>query len=795
MKVTLFNDMPDEGFLSMDRYAQSLGRALREGNFPDLEVADFTTTGYGRLPGGLGRFVGRYVKYPWKMQLFRAPLNHVTDHSYGFLTYFLPRRRTVVTCHDLAPLLAETPTLKSRLKQQLWKVALRGTLRASVLITGSENNRRDILKYTTYPAENLHVIHYGLDERFRPWRDTPEYTEWAKTFRQQYGLTEDLLVLHVGRYSPRKNFEGLIQAFARLHTSLNNREGGQRVRLLQVGGVFSPEHRTLLNELGLQEAVTQIPFVTEAELPFVYNLASALLFPSHYEGFGWPPLEAMACGTPTVTSNTSSLPEVVGDAALTAAPDDYAGLAAALEQALTDPVRRADLIKRGLERAGQFGWHNCAEQTLAVYRALLTSQKDRPARPSRVRAVPIAQEQAKTAPKILFVSATTIIGGAEVYLTTLAGQLQADGCYRPVVVCPAEGDFPDRLRRRDIPVVIQPLAAQIVGAARASFKLNAFSLAKIGLDYARAVAGIYRVARRERAAVVQINSMKAGLYAAPAGWLAGKPVVWDYKDLLEGSFSGPRLRRIILLWIRLFVRQVVTASRVIRDEFVAAGVPASKVEAIYNGLDLDRFNAKLKGEQHSLIERLDLPRDAELVTIIGRLAPWKGHNVFLKAAARIKQARPKAQFLIVGDLGFDPPSYRDSLVEMAAELGLSDCTHWLGFRSDQAELIAASDVLVHSSILPEPLGLTPIEAQALSTPVVAAAAGGCLETVEDGVTGLLYPMGDPEALAQAVIRLLADPDLRTSMGRAGRERVERMFDVRDNAHKMEAVYRRLLDRK
>jgi glycosyltransferase involved in cell wall biosynthesis len=383
------------------------------------------------------------------------------------------------------------------------------------------------------------------------------------------------------------------------------------------------------------------------------------------------------------------------------------------------------------------------------------------------------------------------MGGAEVYLTTLAHQLQQDG-YQPVVVCPQEGDFPDWLRERNIPVLVKPISARIVGSARASFKLNLITLAKISLGYLQAVWTIFQTARQEKAAIVHVNSMKAGLFAAPGGWLARKPVVWDFKDLVIDEFYSPRLRRIVLLWLRLFVKKVVANSQAIRDELVRRGIPGHQVAAIHNGLDLTRFNVELKSRQLALRENLRLPREAELVTIIGRLAPWKGHKVFLEAAALIKQARPQAEFLIVGDIGFDPPSYRASLLELARRLGLEDCTHWLGFRSDQAELIAASDVIVHSSILPEPLGLTPIEAQALATPVVAAAAGGCLETVEDGLTGLLYPMGDAAALARSVIKLLKDPALRTAMGQAGRARVEKLFDLRDNARKVEAIYSGLL---
>jgi glycosyltransferase involved in cell wall biosynthesis len=373
MKVTLFNDMPEEGFLSMNRYARSLGEALRSSGLADLELTEFSAAlpALGRgLPASLGRFSGRYLKYPWQMQRAKSPVNHITDHSYGFLTYFLPRRSCVVTCHDLAPLLAAAPTLKARLKKQVWKIALRGTLRAPFIITISETTRREILKHTAYPAERVFVVYHGLDERFRPLKGHPGHSAWEKAFREKYRITEELLVLHVGRYSPRKNFEGLLKAFAAL--SLKLASSGSfpqgRVRLLQVGGEFSAGHKAFLTQAGLSQAVTQIGYLADEDLPHIYNLASVLLFPSFYEGFGWPPLEAMACGTPVITSNTSSLPEVVGQAARQVAPEDTAGMAEATWEVLTDKALAADLIARGLERVRLFSWQRCAEQTYAVYR-------------------------------------------------------------------------------------------------------------------------------------------------------------------------------------------------------------------------------------------------------------------------------------------------------------------------------------------------------------------------------------------------------------------------------------------
>jgi glycosyltransferase involved in cell wall biosynthesis len=377
LKITLFNDMPEEGFLSMDRYGRSLGAALRASGLPDLEVTDFTTTfPGGPVPGFLRRFTGRYLKYPWQMQRSKAAVNHVTDHSYGFLTYFLPRRNCVVTCHDLAPLLAETPTLKSRIKKQVWKIALRGALRAPFIITVSESTRRDILKYTGCPADRLHVVYNGLSERFGVLKDSTEYKAWEKAFREKHGITEEKIVLHVGRYSPRKNFEGVLNAFAAL-TELAAREsaaGPGPVRLLQVGGEFTPEHQALIARAGIGGRVTRIAFMPDEELPHVYNLASVFLFPSFYEGFGWPPLEAMACGIPVITSNTSSLPEVAGEAARLVGPEDTAGMARALFEVLTDKQVSADLRKKGLERVKLFSWQRCAEQTAEVYRKAALQQ-------------------------------------------------------------------------------------------------------------------------------------------------------------------------------------------------------------------------------------------------------------------------------------------------------------------------------------------------------------------------------------------------------------------------------------
>jgi glycosyltransferase involved in cell wall biosynthesis len=188
-------------------------------------------------------------------------------------------------------------------------------------------------------------------------------------FYSRYRLDRWLrYVLYVGSENPRKNMPRLIAAFARLHETLPD------VRLIKVGSVEHPslaeQLRRQVQQLGLADAVLFTNPVSDQDLVAFYNLADLFVFPSLYEGFGLPPLEAMACGAPVVCSNAASLPEVVGDAAITVDPYDVDGLAAAMVRVLTDADLRRQLRERGLARARQFTWERTALETIAVYRQM-----------------------------------------------------------------------------------------------------------------------------------------------------------------------------------------------------------------------------------------------------------------------------------------------------------------------------------------------------------------------------------------------------------------------------------------
>jgi len=238
----------------------------------------------------------------------------------------------------------------------------RALRRVDAVITVSACSRRDILAHFGLSPKRIAVIPEGVEPRFRPVPDSPE----RRAALARYGVAPPFL-LYLGGINARKNLSRLLEAYARL------RERHPRLRLV-IGGKRqwqAGEIMATFARLALGDAVCFTGYVEDADLPALYSAAEVFVFPSLYEGFGLPPLEAMACGTPVVTSTVSALPEVVGDAALTVDPHDVPGLAAAIERALTDDGLRATLRRRGLTRAGQFTWHRAARETLALYDRIL----------------------------------------------------------------------------------------------------------------------------------------------------------------------------------------------------------------------------------------------------------------------------------------------------------------------------------------------------------------------------------------------------------------------------------------
>ena len=276
------------------------------------------------------------------------------------------RMRTVVTIHDMGYM--RFPESHTPAQRRYLRLSTRWSARvASQLIAISNTTRADLMRYAGAPPEKIRVIHHGVSPRFQPVEDQ----DLIAATQAKYGIRPPYF-LYVGTIQPRKNLARLLEAFASA-TRDWGLETGNIAPNPQL--VLAGKHGWLTGEIERQStqifgpdspAVRFTGYIADQDLPALLSGALAFVFPSLYEGFGMPLLEAMACGTPVLASATSALPEIAGDAALLIDPEDTAAIADGLARLMSDAVLRADLRARGLARAALFTWERCAAETLAV---------------------------------------------------------------------------------------------------------------------------------------------------------------------------------------------------------------------------------------------------------------------------------------------------------------------------------------------------------------------------------------------------------------------------------------------
>jgi len=282
-------------------------------------------------------------------------------HSPDFIPPFRCKCRSVITVHDLAFMLY--PHFLTKASARYYGQIDQAVRHADAIIAVSQATKRDVMRLLGVDDRKITVIYEAANPFFGPM----DRHEAAQRVSRRFGVAGDFL-LFVSTIEPRKNVPNLLRAFRRLLDDY-----GQDVRLVVVGekGWLFDEAFDLVTELRLSEEVIFLGRVAAEELLWLYNSAQALVQPSIYEGFGLMPLEAMACGTPVVVSNVSSMPEVAGDAGLTVDPHNVDELAVAMWRILDDTELRASLIDKGVKRAACFSWDKTASETLNLYHSLI----------------------------------------------------------------------------------------------------------------------------------------------------------------------------------------------------------------------------------------------------------------------------------------------------------------------------------------------------------------------------------------------------------------------------------------
>ncbi|WP_032121275.1 glycosyltransferase family 4 protein [Clostridium amazonitimonense] len=297
------------------------------------------------------------VNIPNILDNVEADIYHVPQNGVGLP--FKKKCKFVITLHDVIPL--KMPETVGEKYLKIFNEDMQSIVSlCDGIITVSEFSKDDISKAFNFPRDKIYVTHLASEEVYKPL----DRCSCKKNIEKNYGIKEDF-ILYIGGFSPRKNIIGLLEAFSKL-VQVNNKT----IKLIIGGtkGISYPKYKNKSIELGIENHVIFPGFIPLEHLPWFYNCCEFFVYPSLYEGFGLPPLEAMACGSAVIASNLTSIPEVLGDSAFLVDPRDQDELYRAMINLLDDNNFKKNLIEKGLKRNSTFSWNETARNTLLAYK-------------------------------------------------------------------------------------------------------------------------------------------------------------------------------------------------------------------------------------------------------------------------------------------------------------------------------------------------------------------------------------------------------------------------------------------
>ena len=366
VSVLLLRNMPEHGSRSMERFADELVRGLA----PDPSVVARETTiqasqllGH-RSMGRLDRYTSLFIRYPFHARRQSAEVYHIIDHSYGHLLGCIPAERAVITCHDLMLLHAERENIGFRgnrlaLCRFRWETSF--LRRAALVACPSNATAGDVADLLHIDSSHIRVIPLGISPAFV----VPDDELLAETRRAINPSSRRAVVLHLSTGGAYKNVETTLRVIDALRSQALD------PLLVRVGSPLNIEQTSLARKLGVLDRIREYGSVSDVDLARIYAAADVLLFPSRWEGFGWPPVEALACGTPSVVaSECRAVVDLVGDAALAEPADDVQALASAVALIVTKPTVREALVERGRARVAALTWERTVNAYADVYREI-----------------------------------------------------------------------------------------------------------------------------------------------------------------------------------------------------------------------------------------------------------------------------------------------------------------------------------------------------------------------------------------------------------------------------------------
>lgn len=356
--------------LSMDVYADNLIAELKQIR-PEWEIIEIAPEPWSddlenlwHSGNPVKKYYERFWRHPRQVKQQTADIFHIIDHTNGHVAYWLRKlgKPVVMTCHDLVqyvyPEILRNQSRFPALSLAMWQYSVKGLNTADCVVTVSESTARDVTHWLKIPPRQVEVVANGVESVFQPLPDNI-----VRRWRSQYSQPGEICLLNVGSTHQRKNIETILRVVEVLIAR------GLKVRLWKLGDDFTPEQQQQIRARQIEPYVSFLRQPDRDALIRFYNAADVLLAPSLYEGFGLTVLEAMACGTPTIVANASSLPEVVGDAGILVEPLDVEAIADAVIR-LQDSAYRQKIVQQGLARVGQFTWKQAAINLATIYEQL-----------------------------------------------------------------------------------------------------------------------------------------------------------------------------------------------------------------------------------------------------------------------------------------------------------------------------------------------------------------------------------------------------------------------------------------
>ncbi len=380
---------------------------------------------------------------------------------------------------------------------------------------------------------------------------------------------------------------------------------------------------------------------------------------------------------------------------------------------------------------------------------------------------------------VLYAHSSADLYGSDRTLYALVTRLDLSR-YVPLVLLPEDGPLRHALEEHGVETHVVPLSI-----------LHRTWAPGYWLRFWRQLPGsVHKLARElNRRQVSLVHSNTSHVFdGALAARLAGIPHIWHIRE----PFPSPRPVGILIRHlVQGLSHHVLCVSEAVRRDYFVSGSDGKSVGVLYDGVDLTQFTPEVDGSP--VRRELGVSPEAPVVGMAGRIAAWKGHGLFLEMAAQLTAQVPGIHFLVAGDaVTARDRAWKNSLLAQVKQLHLTERVHFIGVRQDMPQVMAALDVLVHPSLIPEPWGMVVLEAMAAGKPVVATGHGGPAEMICHGETGYLVPPHAPDTLAACVRALLSTPEMGRQMGMAGRRRCVAYFGVERTSQLIQDIYDRII---